>query len=147
MVEQAARLNMHGDKVCYLLNERDDLNVLPAATFDLVLSEITLMHMRPEYSRRYIAEFVRVLRPEGVAAFQLPDPTLKQRIRSLIPPIIRDPVVRLRSRKRPRMEIYGVRRSEIESLVAGCGARVALVEEIEEGQHGNRRYYAQRNRS
>jgi len=144
MVDQATALNTRGEKVSYFLNERDDLQVYPSASVDFVLSDITLQHMRPEYSKRYIAEFLRLLRPGGVAAFQLPDPTRKQWIKSLVPRFILDPALRMRARKSPRMEMYGVSRSDIEALAMGCGVRVAVVEEISEGPHGNRRYYVQR---
>lgn len=141
MVEQATALNRQGERVSYLLNEVDDLAALPSQTFDFVLSEITLMHMRPDYSKRYIAEFLRVLRPGGVAVFQLPDPTKKQRIKEAIPHFILDPALRLRAKRAPRMEIYGITRTEIERTTTAAGADVALVEEIHEGHAGNRRYY------
>jgi SAM-dependent methyltransferase len=41
-------------------------------SFDLVYSTIVLQHMPHELQRGYIKEFVRVLKPEGVASFQLP---------------------------------------------------------------------------
>lgn len=37
-----------------------------------MLSIIVLQHMEPRYARAYIAEFLRVLRPGGVACFQVP---------------------------------------------------------------------------
>jgi SAM-dependent methyltransferase len=141
MVAQAAALNRHGESVEYLLNEVDDLATLASQTFDFVLSEITLMHMRPDYSKRYIGEFVRLLRPGGVAVFQLPDPTAKQRIKEAIPHFILDPALRLRAKHAPRMEIYGIIRAEVERATIAAGATIALVEEIHEGQEGNRRYY------
>jgi SAM-dependent methyltransferase len=53
-------------------NERPDLACFADGTFDFVYSVITLQHVAPEYSRRYIAEFLRVLAPGGVTLFQVP---------------------------------------------------------------------------
>jgi SAM-dependent methyltransferase len=72
MVEEARKHNRHGGRCEYHLNDRDDLSVFASGTFDLIYSNIVLQHMRPEYSRRYVREFVRVLAPGGVAVFQLP---------------------------------------------------------------------------
>lgn len=42
------------------------------ACFDLIISAICLQHMEPELQGGYVREFARVLRPGGVAVFQLP---------------------------------------------------------------------------
>jgi SAM-dependent methyltransferase len=72
MIEGARRYNRHGDRCRYVLNDRDDLSVFPDASFDLIYSNIVLQHMKPEYSRRYAREFVRLLTPGGAAVFQIP---------------------------------------------------------------------------
>lgn len=45
----------------------------PDAAFDFVGSLITLQHIAPEFSRAYLREFARVLRPGGVLIVQVPD--------------------------------------------------------------------------
>jgi len=72
MVEQARRLNRHGDRCRYHVNPASDLRLFESETFDFVLSIIVLQHMEPHYAKGYIAEFLRVLRPGGIALFQLP---------------------------------------------------------------------------
>jgi SAM-dependent methyltransferase len=72
MIEGARRHNRHGDRCRYVVNGRDDLSVFPDSSFDLIYSNIVLQHMKPEYSRRYIREFVRLLTPGGAAVFQIP---------------------------------------------------------------------------
>lgn len=72
MIEQAARINRHGDRVRYHVNDAADLRLFADGTFDLLLSLLVLQHMAPRYANRYLAEFIRVLRPGGVAVFQLP---------------------------------------------------------------------------
>jgi SAM-dependent methyltransferase len=71
MIRLAGRLNRFPDRVRYLVNARPDLGVLPAVSFDFIYSDIALQHIPPDQSRAYIAEFLRVLRPGGLAVFQL----------------------------------------------------------------------------
>lgn len=71
MIRLAGRLNRFPDRVRYLVNARPDLVVLPAMSFDFIYSDIALQHIPPDQSRAYIAEFLRVLRPGGLAVFQL----------------------------------------------------------------------------
>jgi hypothetical protein len=53
------------------VNARPDLAVLPSLSFDFIYSDIALQHIPPDQSRAYIAEFMRVLKPGGLAVFQL----------------------------------------------------------------------------
>jgi SAM-dependent methyltransferase len=57
----------------YAHNPRPDLALFADGTFDLVFSTLVLQHMRPDYAMGYVAEFVRLLSPEGVAMFSLPN--------------------------------------------------------------------------
>ena len=76
MIRQARELNRFPDRCRYHRNDRADLAIFPSATFDFVYSVITLQHMKPQYSRRYIEEFFRVSRPGGIVMFQIPaEPT------------------------------------------------------------------------
>jgi SAM-dependent methyltransferase len=72
MIELANRYNLYGARCEYLLNTTADLGIFPAGHFDFIYSNIVLQHMEPQYSAKYIGEFVRVLAREGVAVFQLP---------------------------------------------------------------------------
>ncbi len=72
MIDQAIQYNRHGAKCTYLVNNEDNLAAFPDDSFDLVFSYIVLQHMRPEYSKGYIKEFLRVLAPGGLIAFQIP---------------------------------------------------------------------------
>jgi len=88
MTARARSFNRFADRCTYHLNETADLRLFADATFDFVYSNITLQHIEPEYSRRYIEEFVRVLKPGGVTVFQLPSdpaPDVRPRTRSSRP--------------------------------------------------------------
>ena len=73
MVEQARELNAHVPNARFLVNAAPDLRQLDDAAFDLVYSRIVLQHLRtPREALRYIEEFLRVVRPDGIVVFQLP---------------------------------------------------------------------------
>ena len=72
MIEQAKNYNRFGERCRYLVNATDDLRQFENASFDFVFSLIVLQHVAKPLAMRYISEFVRVLRPGGVAMFQAP---------------------------------------------------------------------------
>jgi glycosyltransferase involved in cell wall biosynthesis/ubiquinone/menaquinone biosynthesis C-methylase UbiE len=73
MIVKAQELNKYGDRCLYHLNEKPDLRLFEANTFDLVYSWLVLQHMPKQLALGYIAEFVRVTKPGGVMVFQIPD--------------------------------------------------------------------------
>lgn len=73
MVEKARELNRHGDRVQYHANWVDNLGIFPDSSFDFIYSSITLQHIPPPANINYVAEFMRLLRPNGVALFQVPN--------------------------------------------------------------------------
>lgn len=139
MIEQAREFNQFGEKCKYILNTADNLSVLPSDHFDLIYSNITLQHMAPVYSRKYISEFIRVLHPEGVLVFQipserLPDPQtggLKQKIKKLTP----QPVLKLwraiRFFRRPVMEMHTIPKDEVLQLLKENHARAVQIEQFD----------------
>jgi SAM-dependent methyltransferase len=72
MLAEAARYNRFGPACTYVQNDSPDLRCFPSHTFDLIYTNYVLQHMPPAASKRYIAEFIRVLSPGGLAIFQLP---------------------------------------------------------------------------
>lgn len=73
MVELARDFNRDRAGCTFAMNDSDDLSRFEDASFDFVVSHITLQHV-PGRNRilGYIGEFVRVLRPGGAIVFQLP---------------------------------------------------------------------------
>lgn len=72
MVEQARGYNRFGARCHYHLNKATDLKLFENDTFDFLYSNIVLQHNRPENSRKFIREFLRVLAPGGLVVFQIP---------------------------------------------------------------------------
>ena len=72
MIEQARRL-IDRPACTFLVNETNDLAWFEDSTFDFVYSALVLQHLPTvEMIRAFIAEFLRVLKPDGLLAFQLP---------------------------------------------------------------------------
>lgn len=72
MVQQTVALNRHNNWQ-FLVNASETLP-LRSAQFDLVYTTIVLQHVPEQRSiRRYIAEFMRVLRSGGLLVMQLPN--------------------------------------------------------------------------
>jgi SAM-dependent methyltransferase len=71
MIELARRSNRSGRRCRYHVHAADDLSLFASGTFDLVYCSYVLQHIEPEPAERYVREFVRVLAPGGVAAFQI----------------------------------------------------------------------------
>ena len=159
MIEHARRFNTHGDRCKYVLNEVDDLSAFETNYFDFVYSNITLQHMKPKYARKYLAEFVRILRPGGVMAFQLPSERLrgatrlKRVARCLVPENVIDWIFHARVRLigalhgGPVMEMYGIRQNEVLDFLSATGAKVVGTQKV--GQPDSvwlsYRYYAIKN--
>ena len=94
MIDQAREYNRMLGNCTFVLNDRADLSAFPPAAFDFVYSNIALQHIQHRSAIYvYIRDFVRVLRPDGIAVFQLPSH------------------LRLRNRLQLRPRLYNVLRS------------------------------------
>lgn len=151
MVEQARRLNSHGERCTYETNARADLSLFPEPRFDLVYSNIVLQHISPRYARRYLQEFVRVLRPGGVLVFQLPirrrfvpggsvRATARRLFEMLTPQSVLYAYHRVRYHDAPFGLMYGAPTSEVVGVLRSAGGEVVKVQEFEGGQWTNARY-------
>jgi SAM-dependent methyltransferase len=131
MLALAERHNRHGARCRYHLNASDDLALFADGTFDLALSLLVLQHVENHYTRRYLAELLRVLRPGGVLVVGLPShprPTLRGSLFALLPNGVLNLWRRLRYRHRGVMELHGLRREEVEALLRAAGGRVVEVQ-------------------
>jgi SAM-dependent methyltransferase len=73
MIGEARELAQDVHNCDFAVHDAPDLASLQTAGFDLVVSRLVLQHIaQPEAKERLIAEFVRVLRPGGLLALQLP---------------------------------------------------------------------------
>lgn len=150
MIEPAREFNTRGDRCAYVLNDRDDLGVFGDASFDFVYTVITLQHMEPRFSKRYLAEFVRILRPGGLLIFQLPDRPDESVgwIRATAPAIVRRAWRRLKraAGRQGLMEMHGIPRETVVGLLESAGAEVVAVRDNDTSAPGwhSLRYAARR---
>lgn len=128
MVEKARELNRHGTRVEYFANPVDHLRFLGDRTFDFVYSSITLQHVPPPANLRYVEEFLRVLRPGGVAVFQVPngrevrEGSLWQTLYKLRRQYLRRAWKTIRGK--PAYEMHYIPRAVVEKAIAERGARL-----------------------
>jgi SAM-dependent methyltransferase len=133
MIERARLWNAFGERVEYRVNSTDDLRWLADNSFDFVYSNITLQHIPPEASCRYIREFVRVLRGGGIGLFQVPSGVPFRS--SLGAWLYRLRRIHLRRfwkilRGRYAVEIHYVPRQQVERLIMESGGRVLDVVDV-----------------
>src|SRR3954465_491796 len=124
MVEHARQFNRYGHKVRYHLNNPPHLADFADNSVDLISSNIPLQHIEPRHAKRFIEDFVRVLRPGGIAIFQIIEPTF---IRSLVPQFAVDLYRKLKHGGKAFFGMFGVSQREIEALVTQRGAEVVDV--------------------
>jgi ubiquinone/menaquinone biosynthesis C-methylase UbiE len=73
MVQQAERLNADVAGASFVVNRADDLKIFGDGELDMVFSSIVLQHVPDRGAiESYISDFVRILKPGGLAVFQLP---------------------------------------------------------------------------
>jgi ubiquinone/menaquinone biosynthesis C-methylase UbiE len=73
MIRHAQELNRNIGGVSFVVNRDSDLSVFGDGSFDLVYASIVLQHVPDRrVIESYVVEFCRVLRPGGLAVFQLP---------------------------------------------------------------------------
>ena len=134
MLERAREYDAHPDSVRYLHNTRPDLALLADDSFDFVYSSITLQHIPPRFGVRYIADFFRVLRPGGVAVFQMRSgPRIEPgTFRAWLYRLNREPVRHLFQRLRgmPPYEMHFLARAQVEETVADAGGRMIDVVDV-----------------
>lgn len=70
MLETARRFDRSGGRCKFVLNDAPDLRIFPDADFDFVFSQLVLQHLPADVIFAYLGEFMRVLRPGGLAVLQ-----------------------------------------------------------------------------
>ena len=139
MIRLAETYNREIGKCRFYLNQRDDLRFFGDDTFDFVYSSITLQHMKPHYTTKYLNELLRIISPRGLLVFQLAEEqiglkTLPNRSRML--------AYKIRSRlmNRPIMEMHGIRKQSVISIISNDGGKTLKVERLPDQGPGWRSY-------
>ncbi len=138
MIDLANKFNRCPDRCRYYVNASDDLQRFDDASFDFIYSNITLQHIEPAHTRRYLLEFFRLLTPEGVLIFQLPSTqtgALRQ-AKGLIPRQVLTGYRWLRYRNHPAATMYGIGREEVVRFCQENGAQVLDITQNQDAGKG-----------
>jgi len=120
MVRLAQEFNRTNSKCRFLVNEHPNLKIIPDGTIDLIYSSITLQHIPPKITSLYIREFLRILKPEGLAVFQLPgrnDWSMRGIIFRIFSNRLLNPIRRWKYQCPAVIELYSIPLKQIKKLV------------------------------
>jgi 2-polyprenyl-3-methyl-5-hydroxy-6-metoxy-1,4-benzoquinol methylase len=121
MIEQAQSFNKLPAKVFYHLNVRTDLDAFAAASYDFAYSNICLQHIPTQFQTAYIAGFMRLLKPGGVAYFQ----TIHAHgWRQLVPDFAVDFYRKLKSQGKPFIPMHAVPVELVRAAVKSGGGTI-----------------------
>jgi len=127
MLDLARKYNRSGERCTYVLNTDAGFHNIGSDSLDLVYSMMVLQHVNPRHVRRYIREFVRVLRGGGLGIFQLPSRFAPRSVKARLAnslnmfcrgKILRDPEV---------FPMHGVPRNVVENDLRRAGAQILEV--------------------
>lgn len=128
-IRENARRTTHAERVSFRTNPHADLRGVDSDSVDLVLSIVVLQHMRNELKCAYIAEFVRVLRPGGVALFTVPSHAdwSPSGVARRLPNRLQNVYRRRRYGYHSVMEFHAMRRATVEAVVEDSGGALRAV--------------------
>ncbi len=168
MIRLANQHNHHGDRCQYHENTSPDLTLFDASTFDFVYSRIVLMHVPPRLTKRYLAEFSRILRPGGVAVIHVPSglPPMRRAVyeTALLRRRAIDGIARVLGQRRGgsppadgssssertapstpyKHAMYFTRKAKVLGHLRRCGVNVICTEESDTGDVHDVLYYARK---
>lgn len=73
MIANAKELNQHVTECMFVLNDKPHLRVFSDSSFDMIYTNMVLQHIPDtQIIKTYIAEFIRLLKTDGLLVFQLP---------------------------------------------------------------------------
>ena len=145
MLEKAKEYGWIEDNCKYILNKTDDLSLFADNSFDFIYSSLTLQHMKPQYSKKYIKEFLRILNPQGLAVVQVSShelhplnthehklhKRLEHLVRYITPRKITDQFYKARAKLLgvPLMEMYGVKQQDVVDLIENTRANIIDIQQ------------------
>ena len=149
MVSRARELHSDLPNCTFVASSAPDLAIFRNAAFDLVYSNLVLQHL-PERAavERYLAEFLRVARPDGIVVFQLPAGLrlrrrlqLRRRLYRLLRAVgLGAHLLQRRLRLHP-IRLLAIPEAEVRAHLERHGGEVALVTTEDENGISSRRYY------
>lgn len=133
MVKQARQFNRFPHRCHYHLNARGDLQLFKDQQFDFIYSFIVLQHMESRYVLDYLREFTRVLRPGGIAMFQLIEPPAW---RALVPGFLLGAYRKWRQGNAAFVWEFGAPQAKVEAALRDAGASILRVRKVPGAKKG-----------
>jgi len=148
MIRCAEKFNRFPERVKYHLNVRSDLAAFPPASCDFICSVISLQHTPRRFQVRYLADFLRLLKPGGAAYFQ----TIHARgWRQFVPEWAADCVRKWRNRGRPFIPLYAVPARQVRRIFDPPGSGIVKFESVRyagwESRYASDLYFVRKNAS
>ena len=133
MIELAASYNKVGDRCHYHLNRVEHLRQFDDRQFDFVYTDGVLQQLRPDNQLRFISEFRRVLRPRGVAVFDVAPRYAgsMRRVLTRVTPGSKSPRQRRHDGGAP--DVHCLRSAEVRLQLELLGARVVAERPLDAG--------------
>ena len=135
MIKNADKFNKFGDRCNYITNTEPNLRHFKKDTLDFVYTRIVLQHMAPRYQVEYIKEFFRVLKPGGIALFQV------RAKKSLNFGFLTDKVYALNNeywkpfwkklRSKPSIQVHTISPEVVEQVIKESGMKLIDVQNID----------------
>lgn len=129
MIDLAKEYNQQGNACQYHVNVKADLSLFESSSFSFIYSSIVLQHMKPDYAKRYLLEFLRLLSPDGVLVFQIPS-ALKRKspfrhhLRRLLPSSIFNAFVKWKDGVDAIIEMYCIEKQEVIDFINSNNAKI-----------------------
>ncbi|MEO8012094.1 MAG: class I SAM-dependent methyltransferase [Dokdonella sp.] len=120
MIRKARDLNADIGNIDFVENDSPRLDMIADASMDLIYSNMTLQHIPAQLAAGYVAEFLRVLAPGGVASFQFVDGhdgSWRGRLFSLAPNRLLNPLRRILWRRSAVFEMHNLDESLLHELL------------------------------
>ncbi len=132
MIERARAMNADYANLRFVENVHADLRFLLDASVDLIYSVIVLQHMPAELQGVYIAEFMRVLAPAGLAVFQIACGHTRDwrgALHHWLPNALLNRLRRWRYASRAAFEMHVIDESAVRRVIERAGGRIVRVDD------------------
>lgn len=144
MISKAKEFNRWPDKCSYRVNDDKNISDFRDNSIDFICAKIVLQHMKPRYAKEYLKEFLRIIKPGGVIAFQLPETptTWKAWIHSVAPAWIWSIYTKIRYGHWGVMEMNGIPHKDVIRHLEANGGEVIDSRRDDLGDWTSYTYYA-----
>lgn len=139
MLDLARKNNADYSNIRFIQNTEDHLHIIDDESVDFIYSDMTLQHLPAVFQQKYIAEFCRILSPDGVLVFQTPshnDFTLKGIAHFLLGNRVLNLYRRQMYGLNQPVEIHTIKRAKVEEILKNNGLRIYRIDRYDSSGPG-----------